>query len=230
MSDFLPRLMLVSPPLDDSAASDVAKALAALAPEAPDQQTKGDVEVSALLLRGGALNDAAFARLAAPLIAAAQARDIAVLLEDRPALLPASGADGLHLNLAEDEKSPVKALRKRFGEDVILGAGCGNSRHLAMSAGEEGADYIGFGGFGDLGGAPEGAPEGSGAADPEVIAWWEAVMTPPQVAFGAGTPEEARALAAAGPDFLALGPAFWLGQEDPAAALQALLRGPGEGA
>ncbi len=219
MSDFLPRLMLVSPPLDAAAAEAVAAALAALGPAAPDRQTRGDVEISALLLRGGALDDAAFARLAAPLIAAAQARDIAVLLEDRPALLPASGADGLHLNLAEDEKSPVKALRKRFGEDVILGAGCGNSRHLAMTAGEEGADYLGFG---DL--------EGEEAADPEVIAWWEAVMTPPQVAFGARTPEEARALAAAGPDFLALGPAFWLGQKDPAAALKELLTGLGEGA
>jgi thiamine-phosphate pyrophosphorylase len=218
--------MLVSPPLDAAGADAVAASLAALAPDA-----LGDVEVSALLLRGGALDDEAFARLAAPLIAAAQARGIAVLLEDRPALLPASSADGLHLNLAEDEKSPVKkagvkALRKRFGEDVILGAGCGNSRHLAMTAGEEGADYIGFGGFGD----PEGGPEGSGAADPEIIAWWEAVMTPPQVAFGARTPEEARTLAAAGPDFLALGPAFWLGQKDPGGALKALLAGLGESA
>lgn len=227
MSVFVPRLMLVSPPLDAAVAEAAAAAVAALAPEAPDRQTRGDIEVSALLLRGGALDDDAFARLAAPLIAAAQARGIAVLLEDRPALLPASGADGLHLTLAEDEKSPVKALRKRFGEDVILGAGCGASRHLAMTAGEEGADYLGFG---DLEGGPEGAPEGSGAADPEVIAWWEAVMTPPQVAFGAGTPEEARALAAAGPDFLALGPAFWLGQEDPAGALKELLTGLGEGA
>jgi thiamine-phosphate pyrophosphorylase len=226
LSDFLPRLMLVSPPLDAAAAEAAAAALAALAPDTPDRQTRGDIEVSALLLRGGTLDDDAFARLAAPLIAAAQARDIAVLLEDRPALLPASGADGLHLNLVEDERSPVKALRKRFGEDVILGAGCGNSRHLAMTAGEEGADYIGFGSFGD----PEGGLGGGEAADPEVVAWWEAVMTPPQVAFGATTPEEARTLAAAGPDFLALGPAFWLGQEDPAGALKELLTGLGEGA
>jgi thiamine-phosphate pyrophosphorylase len=134
-----------------------------------------------------------------------------VLLEDRPELLDASGADGLHLTLA-GEKSPVKALRKRFGDDVILGAGCGNSRHLAMTAGEQGADYLGFG---DL--------DGDEPADPQVIAWWEAMMTPPQVAFGAGTPAEARALAAAGPDFLALGPAFWLTGEAPAERLQGLL-------
>lgn len=201
MSDFLPRLMLVSPPLDDGAAEPLGAALAGL----------GDIEVAALLLRGGGLDDAALARRAAPLIAAAQARDIAVLLEDRPDLLAASGADGLHLVLA-GETSPVKALRKRFGDGVILGAGCGNSRHLAMTAGEQGADYLGFG---DL--------DGASPADPEVIAWWEAMMTPPQVAFGATTPAEACRLAAAGPDFLALGPAFWLAGPSPAEALRALL-------
>lgn len=218
MSDFLPRVMLVSPPLDAATADAVAAALAGL----------GEVEVAALLLRGGNLDDDAFGRLAAPLIAAAQARDIAVLLEDRPELLAASGADGLHLVLdgrksPDGKKATVKALRQRFGDDVILGAGCGNSRHLAMTAGEQGADYLGFG---DL----EGLQAGGELADPEVIAWWEAMMTPPQVAFGAGTLEEARALAAAGPDFLALGPAFWLAGEDPEKALKGLLAALAEGA
>ena len=209
MSDFLPRLMLVSPPLNARAAEDVAAALSALG------DVPSPLEVSALLLRGGTLDDDAFARLAAPLIAAAQARDIAVLLEDRPALIPTSGADGLHLTLS-DKKSPVKELRRRFGDDVILGAGCGSSRHLAMTAGEQGADYIGFGSLDRDGEAGE-------QADPEIIAWWEAVMTPPQVVFGAGTLAEARALAAAGPDFLALAPALWLAGAGSAKALEDLL-------
>ena len=211
MSDFLPRLMLLSPTLDSAESDGLSNALAALAPAA-----LGDTEVSALLLRGGALDDEGFARKGAPLIAAAQAQDIAVLLEDRPALIPASGADGLHLTLGEKQKSPVKELRRRFGDDVILGAGCGHSRHLAMTAGEEGADYIGFGSL------PEGGDDGE-VADPEIIAWWEAVMTPPQVAFGARTLEGARTLAAAGPDFLAVEPALWLTAAGPAKALQALL-------
>lgn len=198
--------MVVSAPLEaEGDAEALAAALAAL--EAGD--------IAALLLRGGALDDAAFARRIAPLVPLAQARDIAVLLEDRPDLLAASGADGLHLTLTE-KRSPLKDLRRRFGDDVILGAGCAASRHVAMSAGEQGADYVGFG-------DPDGAPEGGGPADPEIIAWWEAVMTPPQVAFGAGDLAGARELAAAGPDFLALGPALWPGESDPAAALKALL-------
>jgi thiamine-phosphate pyrophosphorylase len=196
-----PRLLLVSPPLDDTAAS---QALAAALPKILD------APVAVLLLRGGGLDDATLGPRIAPLIALAQARDVAVLLEDRPELLEASGADGLHLNLTED-RSPLKDLRRRFGDAVILGAGCGTSRHLAMTAGEQGADYVGFG---ELDGA---------AADPELVAWWEAMMTPPQVAFGAASPEDARALAAAGPDFLAIGPGLWLAAANPAAALKELL-------
>jgi thiamine-phosphate pyrophosphorylase len=201
LSDFMPRLLAVSAPLDaEGAVETLAKSLATLAAG----------EVAALLLRGGGLDDAAFAAVIAPLVPLAQQRDIAVLLENRPQLLAASGADGLHLDLAE-KRSPLKELRGRFGPDVILGAGCGASRHLAMTAGEQGADYIGFG-----------DPEGGTAADPETVAWWEAVMTPPQVAFGASDVATARRLAAAGPDFLGVGPDLWLAGGGAAAALGAL--------
>ena len=209
MDDSPPRLLLVSPLLDrEGAVQAVEKALAVA--EA--------VDIAALLLRGGGLDDAAFGRCLAPLLRAAQGHGIAVLLEDRPELLASSGADGLHLTLGGTSggKGPrLKDLRARLGADVILGAGCGASRHLAMTAGEQGADYIGFG-------DPEGAAEGGGAADPEMVAWWEAVMTPPQVAFGAADPAEAARLAAAGADFVAAGPALWASGGDPAAALEAL--------
>jgi len=208
LSDFVPRLLVVSAPLDeDGAAEALAKALATLAP--------GDV--AALVLRGGTLDDAAFAARIAPLVPLAQSRDIAVLLEERPELLAGSGADGLHVTVTE-KRSPLKDLRRRFGDDVILGAGCGASRHAAMTAGEQGADYIGFG---DLPKTSEGAPDGP-PADPETLAWWEVMMTPPQVAFGAGNLETLGRLAAAGPDFVALGPALWPGAGDPSAALKAV--------
>ncbi|WP_340115191.1 thiamine phosphate synthase [Pelagibius sp. 7325] len=204
VSDALPRLLVISAPLDqDAAAETLAAALASLAAG----------EVAALLLRGGGLDDGAFAGRIAPLVPLAQDRDIAVLLEDRPELLAASGADGLHVAVGE-KRSPLKDLRRRFGDGIILGAGCGASRHAAMTAGEQGADYIGFG---DLPGVPDGA-----SADPETLAWWEALMTPPQVAFGASDLDGLARLAAAGPDFVALGPALWPGGGDPAAALKAI--------
>lgn len=198
-----PRLLLVSTPLDaEGAAAQLAAVLAAAG--------AGTADVGALLLRPGGLDDAAFARLIAAPLAAAQAQGIAVLLENRPGLLAASGADGLHLTFADKGGPQMKDLRSRFGTDVILGAGCGASRHLAMTAGEQGADYVGFGEI-----------EGP-AADPETLAWWQAMMTPPQVAFGAGDRAEAARLAAAGADFVAAGPALWATGDDPAAALAAL--------
>ncbi len=204
MTDFVPRLLVVSAPLDEAGAAEtLAAALATLAP--------GDV--AALVLRGGALDDAAFAARVAPLVPLAQQRDIAVLLEERPELLAQSGADGLHVSVTE-KRSLLKELRRRFGDGVILGAGCGASRHAAMTAGEQGADYIGFG---DLPGMPDAA-----AADPDTVAWWEVMMTPPQVAFGAENLDALTRLAAAGPDFVALGPALWPGAGDPAAALEAI--------
>ncbi|MGF1628490.1 MAG: thiamine phosphate synthase [Kiloniellaceae bacterium] len=198
-------MLLVSPLLDrEGAVQAVEEALAVAA----------EVDIAALLLRGGGLDDAAFGRRLAPLLRAAQDHGIAVLLEDRPELLASSGADGLHLTLGG--KGPrLKDLRARLGTEVILGAGCGASRHLAMTAGEQGADYVGFG-------DPEGAPEAGGTADPEMVAWWEAVMTPPQVAFGAADAAAAASLAAAGADFVAVGPVLWAAEGDPAAALRAL--------
>ncbi|MGF1595059.1 MAG: thiamine phosphate synthase [Kiloniellaceae bacterium] len=201
MNASLPRLLLVSAPLDrDGAVRELEKALAVAA----------EIDIAALLLRSGTLDDGTFAGRIAPLVPLAQDRDIAVLLEDRPQLLAASGADGLHVSLTE-KRSSLKELRGRFGPDVILGAGCGASRHLAMTAGEQGADYIGFG-----------DPAGGTPADPETVAWWEAVMTPPQVAFGAADIATARRLATAGPDFLGVGADLWLAGGDAAAALGAL--------
>lgn len=204
MTDVTPRLLLVSPPLDQDDA--VARLNAVLA-------AAGSADIGALLLRGGSLDDAALgARIAEPL-RRAQAAGIAALLADRPALLAASGADGLHVTLGGpwgDRGPRLKDLRKRFGDSVILGAGCGASRHLAMTAGEEGADYVGFG-----------APDGP-AADAEMLAWWQAVMTPPQVAFGADDLAAVARLAGAGADFVAAGPALWAAGDDPSGALTAL--------
>jgi len=202
--DTVPRLLLVSPPFDQADAAEVlGSALAAVGAAA------GGADIAALLLRGGSLDEDTFARRIAAPLQAAQAAGIAVLLEDRPALLAASGADGLHLGLS-DKGPRLRDLRPRLGDGVILGAGCGASRHLAMTAGEDGADYVAFGGI-------EG-PE----ADGEILAWWQAVMTPPQVAFGAGDLAAVARLAAAGADFVAAAPALWAAGGDPGAALAAL--------
>ena len=37
--------------------------------------------------------------------------------------------------------------KKSIGPNYIIGASCYNSKHLAMEAAEDGADYVAFGAF-----------------------------------------------------------------------------------
>ncbi len=166
-------------------------------------------EVACLLLRApdaGTLRD-----LAANLAPAAQERGVAVLLDGPPELAIELGCDGVHLPAESPaEIKALKSARQVLGEDLILGALCGASRHSAIMAGDAGADYIGFGSL-----------DASGpAADPELLTWWQETMSPPCVAFAARDPDQAAALATAGADFVALAASLW-DQGDAAAAAQA---------
>ncbi|WP_420346913.1 thiamine phosphate synthase [Pelagibius sp.] len=206
------QFLLVSPPLDAQPCRDggFLAGLMAVLQAFDDAPAAG---LSALLLRDGALDDAALLENAAPMIHAGQAAGLAVLLENRSNLVEASGCDGLHIDARAAGKA-ITQLRQHLGDGRILGAGCGNLRHAAMLAGEAGADYVAFGGL-----------EAGSAADPALVAWWADCMTPPVVALGAATPEEVAALAAAGADFVALAAPLWLENADPAAAVAELIAG-----
>lgn len=141
----------------------------------------------------------------------AHARDVAVVIESHILMVERLGLDGVHLT---DGARSVRKVRKDL-PDAIIGAACGKTRHEGMSAGEAGADYISFG--------PVGAtPLGDGSrAEFELFEWWSEMIEVPVVAEGALTAE---LVAKLGPvtDFFAVGEEIW-GQDDPAAALKALL-------
>jgi thiamine-phosphate pyrophosphorylase len=118
----------------------------------------------------------------------AQARETAVLLQDRAELAAETGCDGVQLSDSED----LVAARRRLGEEAIIGIGCGASRHDAMTAAERGADYVAFGAL----------PPGLGPADPGLLGWCQEILTLPCVAFGAATPEDIAGLVTAGADFV----------------------------
>jgi thiamine-phosphate pyrophosphorylase len=96
---------------------------------------------------------------------------VAFLLQDDVDLALSLGADGVHL----DDPAGVREARARLGPDRILGASCGRSRHVAMLAGEDGADYIAFG---EVGRRPQ---------PPllELIAWWNELFVLPCLLEGA---------------------------------------------
>ena len=209
LTDTQPQFLLLSPPLDDPAfsAEGFPLALDRLLEGLGDPLAAG---VSALLLRDGALGDDDLLARIAMVAERAQTAGIAVILENRSDLLAASGCDGVHMTVAE-KGSTIRKLRQQLGKDLVIGAGCGGSRHAAMLAGEQGADYVGFG-----------AVDGTAGAEPALVDWWVRDMTPPLVAFGARSLAEARSLAAAGADFVAVPPDIWQESGDPAAVFRAL--------
>jgi thiamine-phosphate pyrophosphorylase len=73
-----------------------------------------------------------------------------------------------------------------------------------MEAAEQGADYVAFGAF-----FPSATKDAPTRADPEVLSVWQETMETPCVAIGGITVENARGLAAAGADFLAVSAGVW---------------------
>jgi thiamine-phosphate pyrophosphorylase len=143
-----------------------------------------------------------------------QSRDVAFLLNDRPDLAVKHGCDGAHVGQSD---MPAKQARKILG-DLTLGVTCHNSRHLAMEAGEAGADYVAFGAFFPT--ATKAPPE---MAEIETLRLWAEVMEIPCVAIGGITAENCAPLVQAGAEFLAVVGAVWNFEGGPAAGVKAML-------
>jgi thiamine-phosphate pyrophosphorylase len=109
--------------------------------------------------------------------------------------------------------------RKLVGPDRIVGVTCHASRHLAMEAGEAGADYVAFGAF-----YKTDTKNPISSATPELVSWWSALFELPCVAIGGITADNAAPLVRAGADFLAVSSGVWSHEEGPAAAVRALNR------
>ena len=162
------------------------------------------------------LDDDSLARVVDVLRPPAQRRGVAVILNDHPALAFETGCDGVHIG--QDDGTYAEA-RAAVGPDAIVGVTCHDSRHLAMVAGEQGADYVAFGAF-----YPTSTKEARFHAEPELLRWWSELFTVPAVAIGGITVDNAAPLVAAGADFLAVSGGVWNHPEGPAAAVRAFNR------
>lgn len=151
------------------------------------------------------------AGLAEPLQRICADREVAFIVNDSISLAKRLGADGVHLG---QDDGDAREARDVLGPDAQVGVTCHGSRHLAMEAGEAGADYVAFGAF-----YPTMTKETSHRPDPSILAWWATMFEIPAVAIGGITPANAPPLVAAGADFLAVSNAVWGGDE--AAAVKA---------
>ncbi len=139
--------------------------------------------------------------------------DVAVVIDDHFRMVEKHGLDGVHLVSASRN---VREARKLLGDDAIVGAYCGSSKHAGMTAAEIGVDYISFGPVGDMGGLGDG-----NRADPTLFQWWSEMIEVPVVAEGGLDAESLRAVRDH-VDFVTFGPEIWLAK-DPAAEAVRLL-------
>ena len=174
----------------------------------------GDVACLQIRLKG--LDDDALARIVDVLRPPAQRHGVAVLLNDRPDLAFETGCDGVHIG--QGDASTAEA-RKAVGADAIVGVTCHDSRHLAMEAGDQGADYVAFGAF-----FPTETKEAQFHADLDLLHWWSELFTIPCVAIGGITVDNCRPLVEAGADFLAVSGGVWNHPQGPAEAVRAFNR------
>lgn len=151
------------------------------------------------------------ARLAEPLQRICADAEVAFIVNDSVSLAKRLGADGVHLGQSDGD---IREARAVLGPAAQIGKTCHDSRHLAMDAGEAGADYVAFGAFYATMTKPS-----DYRPEPSILTWWSTLFEIPCVAIGGVTAQNAKPLVEAGADFLAVCQAVW-GKDDPAAAVR----------
>jgi len=170
-------------------------------------------DVAAVLLRLADIDERTMINCAKALATSVQSKDAALLLDGRPDLVARAGADGAHLTGLAAFANAVGDLKP----ERIVGVGGLTTRHDAMLAAEQGADYVMFGE------PPVGRERPALAAIEERVAWWAEVFEVPCVGYAASV-EEVRPLVTAGADFIALGDFLWRDPDSIAATIDQAAR------
>lgn len=165
----------------------------------------GEGLVTAFQFRVKGIDQHEAARLAAPLQEICAAHDVAFIVNDSVALAKRIGADGVHLGQGDGDP---RTARSELGRDAQIGVTCHASRHLAMEAGEAGADYVAFGAF-----FPSSTKPSDHRPEADILTWWSKLFEIPCVAIGGITPDNCGPLISAGADFLAVSASAWNGDE-----------------
>ena len=198
------QLYLISPPvIGDGFVQQLAEAL-------------DGGKVAAFQLRLKSVDEDAIARAAEPLQKLCADREVAFIINDSVALAQRLGADGVHLGQGDGDP---RDARKILGPKVQIGVTCHDSRHLAMEAGEAGADYVAFGAF-----YPTTTKDTHHRPEPSILGWWTTLFELPCVAVGGITADNAAPLVEAGADFLAVSGAVWNHPEGPKAGVGAFAK------
>lgn len=146
------------------------------------------------------------------LMPVAHAHDVAFIVNDSPHLAKEFHCDGVHIG---QQDAPYAEARALLGDDCIVGVTCHDSRHLAMEAAEQGADYVAFGAF-----FPTSTKDVKIQAELSLLSWWSDIFEIPCVAIGGITVDNCQPLIESGADFLAVSSGVWDFEAGPGAAVQ----------
>lgn len=200
------RLYLITPP--------VVADLDAFARQLGEALDGGDVASLQIRLKdreGAPAPDEHIIKLARLITPSTQERGVAVLINDRPDIAHAVGADGAHIGQSDIGYAQARRI---LGDDAIVGVTCHASRHLALEAAERGADYVAFGSF-----YPTETKNVTETAEMATLEWWQEMIETPCVAIGGINVGNAAPLVNAGADFLAVSSGVWSHTAGPAAAV-----------
>jgi thiamine-phosphate pyrophosphorylase len=140
-------------------------------------------------------------------VAELQALGLAVFLQDvEPRIVSRLRADGLHINTME---YAIVDLRMSLPRDAMVGVGCGVSRHAAMEASEQGADYVAF------------TQKKQTVGEP-LIKWWNDIAEIPCVPFDPISLAELATLLPQNADFIRPVDEMWESAETAANIIAAL--------
>ena len=139
---------------------------------------------------------------------------VPLIINDDVHLAKSIGAAGVHLG---EDDGDIAAARALLGAQAIIGASCYDELRLAQRAVAAGASYVAFGAF-----FPTRSKTGTRQASVELLAQ-SASLGVPRVAIGGITPDNARGLAEAGADLVAVISGVY-DAADPVAAVHAYRR------
>lgn len=200
------RLYLITPPqIDPISFADTLRAALA----------GGDVACLQLRLKQADGSTASQDHIAAAidtLMPIAHDANIAFILNDDPAMAQKYGCDGVHIGQSDMSYENARAI---MGAQAIIGVTCRDSRHLALEAGEAGADYVAFGAFYETQTKADTA-----RPDIEILRFWQDYVELPCVAIGGITPDNAAPLVEAGADFIAAVSSVWQNPNGPGDAVR----------
>ena len=119
--------------------------------------------------------------------------------------------DGIHIGQSD---AKFLALKKEFGTDKIIGVSCQNSKHLAMVAAEQGADYVSFGAF-----FPTKTKKNTEKPSIDILDWWLKYTTTPCAAIGGINITNITKVVKTKVDFICMISAIWNHHISPKAAM-----------